>query len=565
MRDVIVIGGGVAGLVAARECAHIGLSVTVLEATDAVGGAVAHHEVAGLTLDSGAESFAVRRGSVAQFVADLGLSDEVVAPNPAGAWLHLPALGTSGGTRGGPGGRPGGELAGGSVSVPLPKAGVLGIPGSPLATDVRRVLGGGGAWRAYLDRLIPVLKIGREHSLGELVRKRMGRRVLERLVEPVASGVYSASALDLEVDVVAPGLNGALTTTGSLSGAVLALRAAAPAGSAVGGLRGGMSRLVDALVADLEHFGVEIVTGSRVQGLAAGRSDDEPVWTVTLGEVAPATDGEGPDTSTTDGPVISSSATDTSATDGPVPSSPVTDGLATDGLATDGLATDGPVASSPATDSPMLVNSPLESRFVIVATPGAQALNFLASLGPELAALTELDWPEPTVVELATFVLDAPALDVHPRGTGVLVAASTPGVTAKALTHVSAKWAWVAEAAGEGRHVVRLSYGRDGESSLTDALDDEEFQALAVQDASLLLGVELDPSTVVGFARTEWRDALSPATIGARERVHSVRGVVATVPGLELTGAWLAGTGLASVIPDAVATAGRIRHLALGL
>ena len=169
------------------------------------------------------------------------------------------------------------------------------------------------------------------------------------------------------------------------------------------------------------------------------------------------------------------------------------------------------------------------------------------------------------MVELATFVLDAPALDVHPRGTGVLVAASTPGVTAKALTHVSAKWAWVAEAAGEGRHVVRLSYGRDGESSLTDALDDEEFQALAVQDASLLLGVELDPSTVVGFARTEWRDALSPATIGARERVHSVRGVVATVPGLELTGAWLAGTGLASVIPDAVATAGRIRHLALGL
>ena len=510
MRDVIVIGGGVAGLVAARECAHIGLSVTVLEATDAVGGAVAHHEVAGLTLDSGAESFAVGRGSVAKFVAQLGLSNEVVAPNPAGAWLHLPAHETSGGTRGGPGGRPDGELAGGSVSVPLPRAGVLGIPGSPLATDVRRVLGWGGAWRAYLDRLIPVLKIGREHSLGELVRKRMGRRVLERLVEPVASGVYSASALDLEVDVVAPGLNGALTTTGSLSGAVLALRAAAPAGSAVGGLRGGMSRLVDALVADLEHFGVEIVTGSRVQGLVAGRSDDDPVWAVTLGEVAPATDG-------------------------------------------------------PATSSPTLVNSPLESRFVIVATPGAQALDLLASLGPELAALTELDWPEPTVVELATIVIDAPALDVHPRGTGVLVAAGTPGVTAKALTHVSAKWAWVAEDAGPGRHVIRLSYGRAGETSATADLGDVEFQTLALRDASTLLGVELAADVVRGFARTEWRDALSPATIGARERVASVREAIAATPGLDLTGAWLAGTGLASVIPDALATAGRIRHLALGL
>ncbi|HZK59878.1 MAG TPA: FAD-dependent oxidoreductase, partial [Cryobacterium sp.] len=162
MRDVLVIGGGVAGLVAARACAHVGLSVTVLEATDAVGGAVAAHEVAGLTLDSGAESFAVRGNAVAEFVAGLGLADEVVAPNPAGAWLHLPANGS------------------GAVSVPLPKAGVLGIPASPLADDVRRVIGWGGAWRAYLDRLMPVLTIGREHSLGDLVRKRMGRRGAER-------------------------------------------------------------------------------------------------------------------------------------------------------------------------------------------------------------------------------------------------------------------------------------------------------------------------------------------------------------------------------------------------
>lgn len=71
-RDVVVIGGGVAGLVAARECARIGLRVTLLEAADAVGGAVASHTVGGLTLDSGAESFAVRAGAVADFVASLG-------------------------------------------------------------------------------------------------------------------------------------------------------------------------------------------------------------------------------------------------------------------------------------------------------------------------------------------------------------------------------------------------------------------------------------------------------------------------------------------------------------
>jgi oxygen-dependent protoporphyrinogen oxidase len=70
---------------------------------------------------------------------------------------------------------------------------------------------------------------------------------------------------------------------------------------------------------------------------------------------------------------------------------------------------------------------------------------------------------------------------------------------------------------------------------------------------------------VRAFARTEWRDALSPATLGAPERAQQVREAVAATPTLEITGAWLAGTGLASVIPHALAAGDRIRHAALGL
>ncbi|TFD32299.1 protoporphyrinogen oxidase [Cryobacterium cryoconiti] len=493
MKDVIVIGGGVAGLIAARSCARIGLSVTVLEATGVPGGALGSHQVAGLTLDSGAESFAVRRNAVAEFIADLGLTDEVVAPNPAGAWLQLPDD----------------RVPNGSVSVPLPKAGVLGIPGSPLADDVRRVIGWSGAWRAYADRLMPVMTIGREHSLGALVRKRMGRRVLERLVEPVTTGVYSSAADDLEIDVVAPGLNSALTVTGSLSGAVLSLRSAAPAGSNVAGLRGGMSRLVAALVADLRHFDVEIVTDAPVTGLHRAGTDDAPTWTVTHAPAARETGGP---------------------------------------------------------DEPALEPEPtLDARFVIIATPGAQALGLMADLSPAHAALVDLAWPQPTAIELATIVIDAPELDSHPRGTGVLVAAATPGVTAKALTHVTAKWEWLAEAAGPGCHVIRLSYGRVGQDSPTARLSDDELLALSLHDARTILGVDLDAAAVRGFARTVWGDALSPATVGAPERVKQVREVVAATSGLELTGAWLAGTGLASVIPDAVAAASRTRHDALGI
>ena len=51
--DVVVIGAGVAGLAAARECAIHGASVLVLEASDDVGGRIRTDEVDGLLLDRG--------------------------------------------------------------------------------------------------------------------------------------------------------------------------------------------------------------------------------------------------------------------------------------------------------------------------------------------------------------------------------------------------------------------------------------------------------------------------------------------------------------------------------
>ena len=102
----------------------------------------------------------------------------------------------------------------------------------------------------------------------------MGRKVLELLVAPVATGVYSASPDDLDVEVVAPGLNAALTRLGSLSGAVGELRAAAKAGSAVGGIRGGMWRLPEALAADIETRGGEVRTDARVVSVERWSADE---------------------------------------------------------------------------------------------------------------------------------------------------------------------------------------------------------------------------------------------------------------------------------------------------
>lgn len=458
---VAVVGGGIAGLLAASEFAKLGMTVTLLEADDRLGGAIRAGEIDGIRLDLGAESFATRGGHVKRLIDELGLGDAVVEPNRAGAWIA---------------GLPGGGAA------PLPKGGILGIPGNPFAEDVRRVIGWGGAWRAYLDRLRPPLTIGHERSLGRLVRSRLGAAVLDRLVAPVTSGVYSARPDDIDPDLAAPGLNAALTRAGSLSGAIAELAAPregkAP-GAAVQGLDGGMGRLVDALAASLRELGADIRTGSPVTALER----DGDGWRITAGD------------------------------------------------------------------------DDLDADAVFVATEEGPARRLLAPHVPGLAAEPPASGP---VVHVVTLVLDAPELDAAPRGTGVL---TVPGsFRAKALTHTTAKWAWVKERAGSGRHVVRVSFGTQGEPPVTDGLTDDEIAGLALEEAGALLGLALRPSQLRGFAIERFAQSQPAATIGLREATEITRAAIRSVPALGAAGAWLAGTGLAQVVPDALEEADRVRR-----
>jgi oxygen-dependent protoporphyrinogen oxidase len=462
-----VIGGGVAGLVAARELAVAGLRPLVIEAWSTPGGVVGQHEVDGLRLDAGAESFATRGGVVAALADELGLTDRVVAPEPHGAWVRLP-----------------------HGAGPLPRTGLLGIPADPWAADVRRTIGTTGSLRAALDRVLPAsvgLRPGPGGSvtLGGLVRARMGRRVLDRLVRPVVAGVHAAEPDDIAADAVAPGLTAAVRRAGSLAEAVQDLRALAPAGSAVQGFRGGLHVLVDALVEDLAARGGTLRTGVRAVAVAQGG----PGFRVTA--------------ETTDG-------TET-----------------------------------------------LEAARLVVATP--RAVDLLTGVAP---AVDGLHTDPGADIVLVTLVLDAPALDAAPRGTGVLVARSVPGVRAKALTHATAKWGWLAEAAGPGRHVVRLSYGRagGGGTPADDPLPDdlEELTALALRDAVAVLGVPLTPEQVRASARVRWSQGLPVPSATHRRTVTRVREAVAAVPGLAVAGAWVSGNGLASVVPGARAAAGAV-------
>lgn len=252
-RHVLVVGGGIAGLVAALELAKVGLQVTLVEASDRLGGTIGRATLADIEIDLPVEGFAQHGDAVRALATELGLG--IASSLPLEPWI----VGRSG-------------------AAPVPGEAFAGIPANAWDPDVRRLIGWRGAWRAYLDRLRPPLTIGQERSLGRLVRSRMGDRVLERLVAPVSLGVYGIHPDDVDVEIAAPGLSTALTRTGSLAGGVAQVLGDDPTAPGLVQIDGGMALLVDAARTRLDELGVVVHLQTRLETIsrdADGRWDAE--------------------------------------------------------------------------------------------------------------------------------------------------------------------------------------------------------------------------------------------------------------------------------------------------
>lgn len=174
----------------------------------------------------------------------------------------------------------------------------------------------------------------------------------------------------------------------------------------------------------------------------------------------------------------------------------------------------------------------LRASRVVVATGSSAARALLGGGGS-----TGGGDPTAPAVRVVAALVDSADLDEHPVGSGAIVGADVP-TAAKALTHVDAKWPWMAAALSGSRHVVRLS-ARDADAPGLDSAAD------VAREISLLTGVEVAADQVVAVTSARWADAVAARPIDAdRERDLATHGIL-------LAGAAVAGTGLASVVPHA--------------
>ncbi|MFE1411566.1 protoporphyrinogen oxidase [Streptomyces sp. NPDC058746] len=405
-RHVVVIGGGIAGLAAAHRLLADGVRVTLLEAGDRLGGKLYAGELAGARVDLGAESVLARRPEALELARAVGLGEALQPPATATAHLW---------TRG--------------ALRPMPRGHVMGVPGDlePLAAS--GVLSPEGLARIEAERELPPTEVGEDVAVGEYVAARMGREVVDRLVEPLLGGVYAGDAYRISMRAAVPALYEAVRKHPTLTESVRALQAgaasraaaerttvtgAAATGAFFAGIEGGIGRLPLAVAEACRAAGARLVTGTPVREVVATAGG----WRVVAGGEAVDADG------------------------------------------------------------------------VVLATPAGPAARLLDGLSPAAAAeLRGVEYASMALVTMAFRRSELPASVTGGGASGFLVP-PVDGRTIKASTFSSNKWAWAG--ADPELFLLRTSVGRYADEADLER-EDGELVEVSLADLGEAVGLAARP------------------------------------------------------------------------
>lgn len=177
-----IIGGGITGLSAAFylhqeiEAKNLPVRIQLIEEADRLGGKIKTWRHEGYVIELGPDSFLERKGSAAQLARDLGLQDELVRNSTGQSYIyHQDRL------------------------LPIPEGAVMGVPTKLMPFVRTDLISWPGKLRAAADLFLPASKGNEDRSVGEFFRRRLGDEVIENLIQPLLSGVYSGDIDNLSL------------------------------------------------------------------------------------------------------------------------------------------------------------------------------------------------------------------------------------------------------------------------------------------------------------------------------------------------------------------------------
>lgn len=442
--DVIVVGGGIAGLACGFFSKQQGLSVLVLEESERPGGKIRSQWEDGFCCEWGPQGFLDNVPETLELVGALGLESRLVrASDHAAARFILRQ----------------GRLRRIPLSLP-----------AFLASDV---LSGRGKLRLLAEPFMPRGK-GEDESVLAFARRRIGREAAEVLVDAMVTGVYAGKAEELSLAATFPRMAAMERRYGSLTRALLALRRKGSRGGPAGPggtlttFVSGMQELPDALARALSG---QLRLQARVLRLHR-EADPKAPWVVELAS------GEC-----------------------------------------------------------------LQTRALVLTVPPQQAACLLARLFPQPALEALRAIPTPPVVVVMT-AYRRPQPFAHPLvGFGFLVPSREPR---RILGSLFCHSIFPGQAPA-GAVLLRTILGGAREPEVIE-YSDEELLALVRRELHAILGGDPDPALVRIFRHPE---GIPQYTLGHPQRLATIEGAAASLPGLYLTGNAYRGVAVNACIAEA--------------
>jgi oxygen-dependent protoporphyrinogen oxidase len=475
-----IIGGGIAGLAAAYElerarAAGADVEYTLFESRDRLGGSLSSEIVDGTVLERGPDSFLTEKPAGIELCRELGLGEQLTPSNDAERKTYILVK---------------------NRMVALPDGLMFLVPTKLVPTALTPLFSIKTKIKMGLELLHPPRPTGLpDESVAALVSRHFGAEAVDRLADPLLSGIYGGDAAQLSARTVLPKLVEMESEYGSLTRGMLAAHqkmaakareaaqqkrngAGAGNGGAAGGgpgsdqsakraartifttLKGGMQQLVDALVAKIKPEWLRLGTAvSALEKTATG-------WVVEAGGIRESYDA------------------------------------------------------------------------VIVCSQAWAAGALLRGVDQELSeGLVGIPYSSSITLNL---VYDEKKLPRLPDGFGFLVPASE-GRAMLACTFVHRKFLG---RTAPGKAVLRAFLGgMKNEALLTEP--DEVLVETARREFKEILGITAEPEHV---QVSRWKRAMAQYAVGHQERVKHVHERVATLPGLKLAGNAYDGIG----IPDCI-------------
>ncbi len=275
MKRIAIIGGGISGLAAAfaleeHRRAGAPLEYVLYESSPRLGGVLRTEHVEGCVIEAGPDSFLTEKSWAADLCRTLGLGDQLMSSNDADRKTYI--------------------LVHGRL-VLIPDGLMFMVPTKLMPTILSPLFSVKTKLLMAREWFHPPRAADSDESVASLVERHYGRELVDRLADPLLSGIYGGEASSLSVRAVLPRFAEMERTHGSLGRAVLAARkqmsqaARQPARPLFASLKNGMQQLVDALLSHLSRSALLInMPIDNVRAEAHG-------WRVSAGAKTDSFDG----------------------------------------------------------------------------------------------------------------------------------------------------------------------------------------------------------------------------------------------------------------------------------